>query len=378
MQHSPIRIVEAGKPTANLHPEVTQIFKSSLRFVQFCQDQMSQEESFKGVMRKFVHILSSIFAISKVSYIALAEDSKHVVERSPATFPPVKGIPLDRLESLKLILKTQLLRDRESEVSGLSVINLNDSSYSALMLVDPSGATGCLLWESSLARGNGLTFLDDAAEQVEISNCIDFLSKHLQQTARWLRRLDRSQELLYQDEVTNAYNYRYLNVALETEIRRMHRFHTPFSILFIDLDNFKGVNDLYGHQSGSLVLKQAASVIRQAVRDVDIIIRYGGDEFVVVLVGAHSKQASFAGERVRRKIQDHRFLTEGEEVVRITASIGVASCPEHANDAQSIIKLADDSMYRSKKTGKNRVLVVSSIKNPDHLDPNSSEVNRPK
>jgi diguanylate cyclase (GGDEF)-like protein len=174
-----------------------------------------------------------------------------------------------------------------------------------------------------------------------------------------LLRLDHAQALLYEDDVTGLFNFRYLDVALDSEFRRLQRFHSPFSVLFIDIDNFKQVNDIHGHLVGSSILRQVGGQIRSALRDVDVVIRYGGDEFVVVLIGTNSGQALQAAERVRNQISRFGFLAEGKfESISITASIGVASCPQHARDKQSLLRLADETMYAAKRGGKNRVIMV--------------------
>lgn len=151
-------------------------------------------------------------------------------------------------------------------------------------------------------------------------------------------------------------------MTLDSEFRRLQRFHTPFSLLFIDLDNFKQVNDIYGHMTGSSILRQVGAQIKCALRDVDVVIRYGGDEFVVVLIGTNAHQAMMAAERVRAQIDSFCFVTEaGSSEIHISGSIGVASCPEHARDKRSVLKLADETMYAAKRRGKNRVVCVGAI-----------------
>ncbi len=115
------------------------------------------------------------------------------------------------------------------------------------------------------------------------------------------------------------------------------------------------VNDKFGHLNGSVVLKQLADVLRETLREVDSVIRFGGDEFVILLLGATSNTGLMAAERIRRKIEDARFFLDDGHHISLTASIGIASYPEHAKDRETLLKVADEMMYHSKKQGKNRV-----------------------
>ena len=168
-------------------------------------------------------------------------------------------------------------------------------------------------------------------------------------------RYETSKNLLHKDELTGLYNYRYLAKAIDGEIRRCQRFESSFGLLFIDLDHFKDINDRFGHVTGSLVIKEAAHTITQELREVDLVFRYGGDEFVVLLVGG-DRQAGFSiAERIRKKIEDLEIKLDSGHKVRLTASFGVASYPEDAPDRIGLLKVADGFMYQSKGQGRNVV-----------------------
>ncbi len=170
-----------------------------------------------------------------------------------------------------------------------------------------------------------------------------------------LGRLKQVEHLAYLDDLTHLYNTRYLDVVLERELAGGR----PFSLLFMDVDHFKGINDQHGHLSGSRLLVEIARVLRSCVRDEDILVRYGGDEYVMLLVGIDSGGGLKVAERIRRAIEDHRFLSREATPVRITASIGLASFPEHARTKAEIIDLADRAMYRGKRTTRNVVYMAS-------------------
>jgi diguanylate cyclase (GGDEF)-like protein len=170
-----------------------------------------------------------------------------------------------------------------------------------------------------------------------------------------LGRLEEARDLAYVDDLTRLFNTRYLDLTLDRELSG----GKPFSLLFLDLDHFKLVNDEHGHLSGSQLLVEVGRVLRSCVRDEDVIARFGGDEYVVVLVGIDSGGGLKGAERIRRAIEDHRFLSREGGRVRVTASIGLASHPEHAQGKAELIDMADRAMYRGKRTTRNVVYVAS-------------------
>ncbi len=193
------------------------------------------------------------------------------------------------------------------------------------------------------------TLSHDAAENAA------FLCRHLGIALRNLGHLKQVEHLVYLDDLTHLYNTRYLDMALDREVSGGR----PFTVLFMDLDHFKAVNDQHGHLSGSRLLVEVARVLRSCVRDEDVVVRYGGDEYVVLLVGIDSGGGLKVAERVRRAIEDHRFLSREGARVRITASIGLASFPEHAEAKAQILDFADRAMYRGKKSTRNVVYMAS-------------------
>ncbi len=181
------------------------------------------------------------------------------------------------------------------------------------------------------------------------------IARHAGLALHNLGRLEEARDLAYVDDLTRLFNTRYLDLALDRELAS----GKPCSVLFMDLDHFKLVNDEHGHLSGSQLLVEVGRVLRSCVRDEDVIARFGGDEYVVVLVGIDSGGGLKVAERIRRAIEDHRFLSREGGRVRITASIGLASHPEHAKGKAELIDMADRAMYRGKRTTRNVVYVAS-------------------
>lgn len=162
-------------------------------------------------------------------------------------------------------------------------------------------------------------------------------------------RYQGARDLIYTDDLTGLYNYRYLQLMLEQEIKRTERYGLSFSLLFIDLDHFKEVNDTYGHLSGSQVLRELGDLLKGNVREVDILFRYGGDEFTALLIETDSRGAATVAERIRKAIEGMTFQAVTGEPVKITATLGYSSFPESGKDKDAILDLADRAMYEGKK-----------------------------
>lgn len=162
------------------------------------------------------------------------------------------------------------------------------------------------------------------------------------------------------DDLTRLYNVRYLYQTLDGEIRRARRYNSSVSVVFMDLDGFKLVNDEHGHRAGSVTLTEVAQVISRSVRDSDFVARYGGDEFVLMLPETTARRALQMAERVRMKIAGHRFKGGVGADIYLTASFGVASFPEHATQPEKLIELADAAMYEAKQRNKNNVRLAAS------------------
>lgn len=177
--------------------------------------------------------------------------------------------------------------------------------------------------------------------------------------------LQRAEALSVTDDLTQLYNSRYLNQVLRREVKRASRSGRPLSLLFIDLDGFKAVNDTHGHLAGSRTLVEAAGVIRGSARETDVVARFGGDEFALILPDTGSEGAAAVGERVRERIAGARFLAGDGLAIRLTVSVGVATLPDIAASAEELVRAADLAMYRVKASGKNGVFIARGLEAAD-------------
>lgn len=160
------------------------------------------------------------------------------------------------------------------------------------------------------------------------------------------------------DELTKLYNHRYLEQALDREVRRCRRYGSIMALIFLDLDHFKTINDCYGHLLGSQCLAEVAKIMAESVRDVDILARYGGDEFVVILPETTVATARMVAERLHSEVGSHVFLKDAGINVHMSTSLGVAGFPDHAQTKEDLVRKADEAMYRAKSSGRNRLCIA--------------------
>jgi diguanylate cyclase (GGDEF)-like protein len=184
-------------------------------------------------------------------------------------------------------------------------------------------------------------------------------------------RIAEAERLSQTDDLTKLHNARYLRQFLLNEIRRARRYGSSVAALFLDLDDFKQINDEHGHLVGSHVLMEMAAVILSSIRDTDAVARYGGDEFVIVLPDTGTELAGQVAERIRHKINRHNFTGGRRLQLSLTASFGVAAFPKHASSPQQLIACSDTAMYEAKAANKNCVRFAADLvakKSTDYTD----------
>jgi len=169
------------------------------------------------------------------------------------------------------------------------------------------------------------------------------------------------QELSITDGLTQIFNRRYFIERFNEEIKRSKKFRLKFSFLMLDIDHFKNYNDRYGHLAGDAILLEVARAVKENIRQIDFMGRYGGEEFSLILAETDKEQARFAAERIRQAIES-RQITVYDENLKVTASIGLVTFPDDAQDREGLIERADEALYLAKQAGRNRICAYQAQK----------------
>lgn len=160
------------------------------------------------------------------------------------------------------------------------------------------------------------------------------------------------------DQLTGLFNRRYMEVSLEREMLRARRHETPVGVIMLDIDHFKRFNDTFGHGAGDLMLQELGSALKSCARGEDIVCRYGGEEFLVILPGASIEVARHCARRIGETVKSIRVKYQGQRLGNVTVSLGVASYPDNADVPEELIRLADVALYRAKRAGRDRIVVA--------------------
>lgn len=210
----------------------------------------------------------------------------------------------------------------------------------------------------------GYLLLGNRKERIvdlELASVISMIANNVSLVFDKIRLFKEMERLSITDVLTGLFNRRYFYEALQKEIERVKRYGAFFSIVLMDIDNFKKVNDEYGHLAGDRVLQVIADILRRSLRKVDVIARYGGEEFILLLPNTTKEEADSIANRIREEVSRTIFectSLEGSQIVcPVTISGGITTCPDDFMDPDRLLSAADKAMYKAKALGKNRIIL---------------------
>src|SRR6266446_3413597 len=229
-------------------------------------------------------------------------------------------------------------------LSGINLFGLQSLVFFTLLAM-VGGAW--ILWDIGRAVSRMGEFLSQQPDEINsFATRLDAAYKELEVTNARLK------ETSFRDDVTGLYNRRFFSLRLEEEISRFRRFNHPVSVVLLDLDGFKSVNDEFGHAVGDETLREIAQILMKHSRGINVVSRYGGDEFAILLVETSKAGARLYADRIRQVVATFPF-SHGKS---ITASFGVASLPDdEAANSEDLFRAADEALYAAKRAGKNQV-----------------------
>jgi diguanylate cyclase (GGDEF)-like protein len=239
-----------------------------------------------------------------------------------------------------------------------------DAPLPTSLVVSPLIAEGTLV---------GVLVLGSSQPGLHLENQVRLVTFLSDQAAAALSRALRYQEtrqMAITDSKTGVYNYRFFYERLVDEIQRHEAKKKRFSLIFLDVDLLKDINDRFGHQVGDEVVRQVAELIKSQVRDTDEVARYGGEEFVVLLPGAGGEESLVVAERIRSAVETHDFSAHlGYGPAKVTLTAGVATYPDHATQPDELVFRADEAMYQGKHRGRNQVSLYVTARSAGELGP---------
>jgi len=286
--------------------------------------------------------LTNVTADCLYLYASLSDDNKRIFERPPMHVRDMS--PLMEIGDRTTMLKQLNYGNRETGSDFLDIPLVSRGKVMGIMRVVTENAT----MPSERERHLLMIFSTSAAGAIDNS----LLHK-------------KTEELTITDALTELFNYRYFRNKLSDELRRADRYRQRFSLLMLDLDHFKKVNDAQGHQTGNIVLREISGIIKQCIRDVDIVARYGGEEFVVILPQTGDQDALSIAERIRSSVEKGYFSNaQGQRDIQITVSIGIATYPNGVHTLDQLLEKVDKALYKAKSEGRNRVEMADNIRVP--------------
>lgn len=273
------------------------------------------------------------------------------------------ALKIAKSENIELILLDRILPDMDgSEVCRWLRLNKDTRSIPIIMLT----VKGSVLEKVDGLEAGADDYLPKPYSEIELNARIyaslrtKYLRDELKEKNRQLEEvLSKVEILAITDPLTEIYNRRHISIIIQKEFARTLRYNSPLSCLMVDVDHFKDINDQYGHNSGDIVLKEIAQNIKNCLRKIDTIARWGGEEFLVILPGTKKEDAFTVASRILRTVSEFNYTGIKNQ---ITVSIGIATVPElKVNSSEKLIDASDIALYKAKNKGRNRIEIAEQL-----------------
>lgn len=336
--------------------ECEEKIRKLLEIIESVANKEYEKDNWTGILDKVADLFEAdAAAIGEVNegYLVYNKVSSSVRESIDNYRPEDFKVPIWRSAAGEAIRKKGYVIVNDYQKYPQAVVSWKEVGLKRLLvtMIDPEGLLG------SLCVGR---FRDGAPFTEEDGKILKSLAFIFSFIIREEIRIKKLFEKAIRDPLTNLYNRYFLEEEGKREIDRAKRYRYTVSLIMFDLDDFKRVNDTYGHQEGDKVLIKFAKILKSKVRSTDMPVRYGGEEFIVLLPNTTPNEAVIVAERIRKVMEEVRFRF-GSEEIKITVSAGIASCEPEDCSLETLIYRADKAMYRAKREGKNRVALFSLI-----------------
>ena len=337
-------MMNSSKPLSSVLNAIARSLQGELGYLNTCIPKKLVDD--KGVYLQLVSFSGELFGANFLKFFKCEpSDLRLEFPKLPHIVEAIEENTIYQSTDLAEFIKSAMPKVSDSVVNGI-ISHSRAKSYIMVPLAHKNEHFGCLVLFSSreVATESELKFLNLFARQIELAITIADLFEMVKEQA-------------ITDSMTTLFNRRYFEECLMKEVVRSKRQGQMFTIIGIDLDYLKKINDVYGHNYGDIAIKTIADVLKSSCRSIDIAARMGGEEFNVILPGVDSQGGMIFAERIRKTIASINL----EKIGNVTASIGVATYLEHSEDVFELLELVDQAMYESKRKGRNRVTLAKPI-----------------